>query len=155
MIRPVLIAALGLTACAIAPAPKSLAELHTLEGWRDAKGADMSRAFARGINAAAHGKSRGDMLGLLQAEGYECTYGEASAAYPEPAAVCQKSFATRACQMDWEVTLTNDPKRAGVIDDLGTDFIRDCVGTKGDWPAAKKSAIDDQLAPSLPPQPAQ
>jgi hypothetical protein len=76
-------------------------------------------------------------------------YGEAHQDYPDPMAVCSRSFATRACQMDWEISSTAEN---GMVDDVDGSFRRDCVGTADDWPEPVVSEIDAQLAPVTPPQ---
>jgi hypothetical protein len=95
----------------------------------------------------AKGASRAAAIAQLSEAGYACLYGEAHQDYPEPAAVCARSFATRACQMDWEVVITSDPVLPDSIDSSGGEFRRDCVGIDRDWPEPIKSAIDNQLAP--------
>jgi hypothetical protein len=64
--------------------------------------------------------------------------------------VCSRSFATRRCQMDWEISSTADK---GMVTWVDGAFRRDCVGLADDWPDQVKSAIDDQLAPAAPPAP--
>jgi hypothetical protein len=66
-------------------------------------------------------------------------------------AVCSRSFATRACQFDWEVALTSDPGRPGKVETTETGFRRDCVNAADDWPVPVDSAIGDQLAPDAIP----
>jgi hypothetical protein len=65
-------------------------------------------------------------------------------------AVCTRSFATRACQMTWEIASTADKGR---VKDVDGTFTRDCIGVANDWPEPVKSEIDDQLAPATPPKP--
>jgi hypothetical protein len=137
----------GLGACAHAPPPgASLAALHESTDWASVDGAKLSATLESTLASAATG-GRAALLADLAAAGYECQYGEASADYPEPAAVCKRSFATRACQFDWEVGLTSLPSKPGKVETSDATFTRDCVGLGQDWPVPVKSAIDDQLAP--------
>ncbi len=142
------ILALGLGACAHGMAgPKTVAELHEQHVWQHEPGADLMAAMETGFSRIAHREGRTATLAQLAEAGYECTYGEAHEDYPEPMAVCTRSFASRACQFDWEVWLTSDPKKPDSVDAAGAGFRRDCVGLADDFPEPVKSAIDDQLAP--------
>jgi hypothetical protein len=107
-------------------------------------------ALAASARSILKPMSRPDAIKALNDAGYECTYGEASDAYPDPMAVCTRSFATRACQMTWEISSTAD---RGRVRDVDASFTRDCVGVADDWPAPVESAIDDQLAPGTPAKP--
>ncbi len=148
------LAALAATACAHdGGTAMTISEMHQMHDWQDESGAQLSAALASDVSKIARRAGRAGTLSQLQAEGYECLYGEAHEDYPEPAAVCSRSFATRACQMDWEVTLTSDPERADSVDSTETAFRRDCVGTSTDWPEAFASQIDTQLAPAVLPEP--
>ncbi|MFN7178326.1 hypothetical protein [Hyphomonas sp.] len=146
----------GLAACAHDfPRPKTIAEMHDLNDWQHQRGEKLYVALANDVSRIARRSGRAATLAQLGEAGYECQYGEAHQDYPEPMAVCTRSFATRACQMDWEVTLTSDPERADSVETTGVDFRRDCVGTAADWPEPVESAIDSQLAPppALEPEP--
>ncbi len=166
MIRYALMFAAALAACSPAPAPTpepapappaaavgAPADLSTLEqahDWQHAPGEALNTAWNEGVKALLGKMSRPDIIGAINAAGFECTYGEAHEDYPDPMAVCTRSFATRACQMDWEIASTADK---GMVNEVDGTFTRDCVGTADDWPEPIKSAIDDQLAPApLPPQ---
>ena len=152
--RLVLVAGMvgALAACAHqSPKPQTVLEVHQANDWQYARGEKLYAALANDISRIARKNGRGETLRQLGEAGYECQYGEASEDYPEPMAVCARSFATRACQFDWEVTLTSDPARPDMVDTTDVDFRRDCVSTGDDWPEPVDSAIDDQLAPSLPP----
>ena len=145
------ILALVLGACAHGMAgPKTVTELHEQHVWQHEPGADLRAAMETGFSRIAHREGRIATLAQLAEAGYECTYGEAHEDYPEPMAVCTRSFASRACQFDWEVWLTSDPKKPDSVDAAGAGFRRDCVGLADDFPEPIKSAIDDQLAPPPP-----
>jgi len=144
---PAAFLALVLAACAVAPAPATLGEAASARDWQYGQAADHDRAFSKDVNRILGRMTRSEAIGALQDAGYECIYGEAHEDYPEPAAQCTRGYATRACQMDWEVFLTSVPERPGRIDSLEASFARDCVGTDRDYPEPKISAIDGQLAP--------
>jgi len=146
-----LILALSLAACQGGTQPKTLSEIDQAHEWQRTPGAELNASFSNGVKHVLMAMSREDAIAAVKAEGYECIYGEGNEDYPEPAAQCTKSFATRACQMDWEIFLTSDPKKPGKVDDVDGSYMRDCVGTKDDWPEKKVSPIDDQLAPAQPP----
>lgn len=142
------VAGLAVAACMHeGPRAQSLDELHTGHGWHSEDGKALDRAYAAEVARILVPMRREGALSALGLAGYECIYGEAHTDYPEPAAQCTYSFATRACQMDWEVFLTSDPAMPGGIETLDGAFRRDCVGTDRDWPVAVRSAIDDGLAP--------
>ena len=146
-----LAAALG--ACAHNdPKPQTLSEMHQSHDWQNEPGETLQAALERDVRRIAAREGRAATLAQLGEAGYECQYGEAHEDYPEPMAVCTRSFATRACQMDWEVSLTSDPKKPGSVDTTDAGYRRDCVGTAEDFPEPIKSAIDDQLATPAPPQ---
>ena len=148
---PAAFLAIALAACAVAPAPATLTEAASAHDWGNEPAAALDRAFARDVSRILAGASRSDAIGALNAAGYECIYGEGHEDYPEPAAQCTRAFATRACQMNWEVFLTSVPDRPNRVETLEAGFARDCIGTDRDYPDPKVSAIDDQLAPpSLP-----
>jgi len=164
MNRIALIAALaaistGLAACApkepqaAAPAtpesaaPADLKALEQAHDWQHEPGEALNKAWNDQSKAMLMKLSRPDAIKLINDAGFECTYGEAHQDYPDPMAVCTRSFATRSCQMDWEVWSTADK---GHTNDAGGEFKRDCVGVADDWPEPIKSAIDDQLAPQTP-----
>lgn len=137
-----------LLAAACTAAPVNLADAAAKHDWGNEPGAKLGSAFQQDVKRALGKRTRTDALSQIQSAGYECTFGEAHDDYPEPAAVCTRSFATRACQMDWEIMLTSDPKRPNSIEDIGGDFRRDCVGVDRDFPEPIRSSIDDQLAPA-------
>jgi hypothetical protein len=144
----VLILAAGLGACAHGAAgPKTVTELHQQHTWQHEPGAELLADMEKQVGRIARREGRAATLAQLAEAGYECTYGEAHPDYPEPMAVCTRSFATRACQFDWELSLTSDPKTPDSVDETDAGFKRDCVGTGDDWPEPVNSAIDDQLAP--------
>ncbi len=159
-----LIAALALCACqpatetASAPAedlqptptaqPADLKTLETAHDWANGPGEKLSADFNAGAVAILARMSRPDAIKAITEAGFECQYGEAHPDYPDPMAVCTRSFATRACQMDWEIASTADD---GIVDEVTGSFRRDCVGTDQDWPDKVSSPIDDQLAPARPP----
>ena len=161
MKRHALIAALALAACtpaaqtASAPtepaAPVQPADLKALDAahdWQNEAGEKLNADFATGARAILGKMTRPDIITAQIDAGFECTYGEAHQDYPDPMAVCTKSFATRACQFDWEIASTADK---GMVDEVTASFKRDCVGTDQDWPDKIESAIDDQLAPAPTP----
>jgi hypothetical protein len=158
MKRVALIAALALAACtpaaqtASAPAepaapvhPADLKALDAAHDWQNEPGERLNADFAAGAKAILGKMTRPDIIAAQNEAGFECTYGEAHQDYPDPMAVCTKSFATRACQFDWEIASTADK---GMVDEVTASFKRDCVGADQDWPDKVKSAIDDQLAPA-------
>lgn len=135
-----------------APAPTDLKGLEAAHDWQYGAGETLNAAWNRGVVAILGEMSRPDAIGAITAAGFECIYGEAHEDYPDPMAVCTRSFATRRCQMDWEIASTADK---GMVTSAEGMFKRDCVGLDDDWPDKIKSAIDDQLAPPppLPPAP--
>lgn len=142
----------GLGACAHGnPKPQTILEMHQTNDWAYDRGERLYAALANDVSRIARKNGRAATLEQLAEAGYTCEYGEAHEDYPEPAAVCTRSFATRACQFDWEVTVTSAPKRADSIYTTDVDFRRDCVNTGLDWPEPVRSAIDDGLAPAEPP----
>lgn len=128
--------------------PAKLADLEAAHDWQYEPGQKLNAAWNDGVKALLGKMSRPDIIGAINAAGFECMYGEAHEDYPDPMAVCTRSFATRRCQMDWEIASTADK---GMVDEVDGSFKRDCVGTADDWPEPIKSAIDDQLAPATPP----
>lgn len=146
------LAVLIVAACAYGgPAPQTVGEIHQANDWQYGEGEQLQAVLAREFARIASKADRTATLGQLQAAGYECSYGEGHEDYPEPAAVCAYSSATRACQMDWELSLTSDPARPDSVDWTEAVFRRDCVGTADDWPGPVSSEIDLQLAPMVPP----
>lgn len=142
-----------IAACAYGgPAPQTVAGIHQANDWQHGEGAQLQAALARNFAHIAQEAGRAATLAQIQAAGYECTYGEGHEDYPEPAAVCAYSFATRACQMDWKLSLTSDPARPDSVDWTDAAFRRDCVGTADDWPGPVASEVDLQLAPMTPPE---
>jgi hypothetical protein len=151
-----LASAMTLAACSPAPHKADAPQPPTLEGlaqahdWQHEGGKALDDALVASARSILKPLSRPDAIKALNDAGYECIYGEASDAYPDPMAVCTRSFATRACQMTWEISSTAD---RGRVQDVDAAFTRDCVGVVDDWPAPVKSAIDDQLAPGVPTRP--
>jgi hypothetical protein len=137
---------LALGACETEPA--TLEELHQTLDWDMDDGRQLNDTYASGVRRILGSLSRPDEIDLLKAAGYECIFGEGHELYPDPAAQCTRSFATRECQFDWEVFTTVGDDRK--LDDVEASFRRDCVGTDRDWPDAVNSPIDDQLAPPPP-----
>jgi hypothetical protein len=137
----------------VAGAPTTLKDLEAAHDWQHEGGEAVNKAWNDGVKAILSKMSRPDAIGAIKEAGFECIYGEAHETYPDPAAQCTRSFATRACQMDWEIFSTADK---GMVDEVDGSFKRDCVGVADDWPDPIKSAIDDQLAPgpALPSTPA-
>lgn len=127
---------------AVALLAASCASTETAD-WAGDSGKSLAAEYKRDMTRRLVGRDIGDALETLKADGYDCATGEAHEAHPDPISVCRKSFATRACQTDWEVTLS--PRKA-VVRNAETEFTRDCVGVDRDWPAPKRSAIDDGLA---------
>lgn len=151
MLRGILVA-FGVVAAACAhpvPAPDSFVAMHARHDWQNWKGERLQAAMSADTSRIAAANGRAATLELLSNAAYDCTYGEGHADYPEPGALCARSFATRACQFDWEVFLTSDPARPDSVESAEATFRRDCVGTAADWPDPIVSAIDDQLAPSI------
>ncbi len=156
------LSAAAFTACAPAPtptpepapappsaaAPADLEALKTAHDWQNDPGAALNASWNDGVKAILGKMSRPDIIAAVNAAGFECIYGEGHEDYPDPAAQCTRSFATRACQMDWEIFSTADK---GMVDEVDGSFKRDCVGTDDDWPDKINSAIDNQLAPQSPP----
>jgi hypothetical protein len=147
-----LIPVVALAACQDAKpvGAKTLPALYQAHDWEREPGKQVELAFAEGAIAILKPMTRPDAIAALQQAGYQCIYGEASDDYPDPAAQCTKSFATRACQMDWDITSTAEK---GKVADVSVTFRRDCVGVDDDWPDKVRSPIDDQLAPAPNPKP--
>lgn len=140
---------LGVLVLGCAPPPDTLPLLHDAHDWQNEDGARLATAYSRGARHILQGLARPDDTQLLGKAGYACIYGEAHQEYPDPTAQCTRSFATRSCQLDWEIYTSIE---SGRVDHVEANFTRDCVGTDRDWPSPKESAIDDQLAPpNLPP----
>lgn len=130
--------------------PADLKSLEASRDWQYGDGAELNAAWSAGVETLLGKMNRSDVIAAITDAGFECQYGEAHEAYPDPMAVCTRSFATRACQMDWEIASTADQ---GMVDEVDGMFRRDCVGIDRDWPEPKRSAIDDQLAPATLPAP--
>ncbi len=135
----------------VAAAPADLEALKAAHDWQYDPGEKLNADWNAGAKAILGKMSRPDAIGAIQAAGFECIYGEGSEDYPDPAAQCTRSFATRDCQMDWEIFSTADK---GMVTDVDGSFKRDCVLTDRDWPDKINSAIDEGLAPQTPPPPA-
>jgi len=131
----------------IAASPGTLSELASYRDWTSGDPVKHAVAFDADVRRILAPMSRGQTIEAFGDAGYECEYGEAHEQYPDPMQVCTRGFATRECQMDWEISTTADK---GMTTEVLTDFKRDCVGTEKDWPHAVESAIDDQLAPLSP-----
>jgi hypothetical protein len=134
---------------AAAVGPADLKALEAAHDWQHEPGAALNAAWNAGVVSLLGKMSRPEIIGAINAAGFECMYGEAHQDYPDPMAVCSRSFATRACQMDWEISSTAEN---GMVDEVDGSFRRDCVGTADDWPEPVVSEIDAQLAPTTPPQ---
>lgn len=145
---------LALGGCAhLVSGPQTILEMHQEADWQHGAGETVAASMERNVARISRTIGRQATLDQLGAAGYECQYGEAHADYPEPMAMCTNGFATRACQFDWEVMLTSDPRRPGEVETSETGFTRDCVNAADDWPLPVDSAIGDQLAPDvLPPE---
>ncbi|MFT3724696.1 MAG: hypothetical protein QM773_14075 [Hyphomonadaceae bacterium] len=163
MLRLTLLAALALAACspaqhpAATPAPEpapatatpaDLKALETAHDWQHEPGDKLNADWNAGVKAILGKLSRPAAIKAITIAGFECTYGEAHEDYPDPAAQCTRSFATRACQMDWEIFSTADK---GMVNEVDGSYRRDCVGTDDDWPDKVNSPIDSQLTPQTPP----
>lgn len=134
----------------LAAKPASLKELEAAHDWANETGEKLNASWNEGVKAILGKMSRPDAIKAITEAGFECQYGEAHETYPDPMAVCTRSFATRECQMDWEISSTADK---GMVDEADGSYKRDCVGVDRDWPEPVKSAIDDQLAPATLPKP--
>jgi hypothetical protein len=128
--------------------PKTLAELESAHDWQHGAGEKLNADWNTGVQAILGKLSRPEAIAAIEAAGFACIYGEAHQDYPDPMAVCSRSFATRSCQMDWEISSTADK---GMVDEVDGAYRRDCVGVADDWPEPVKSAIDEQLAPGPTP----
>ncbi len=160
MIRYALLSAALLAACSPAPTrepapappvaakPADLAALEAAHDWQYDPGEALNVSWNEGVKAILGQMSRADAIGAIEAAGFECMYGEAHEDYPDPMAVCTHSFATRDCQMDWEIASTADK---AMVDEVDATFKRDCVLTDRDWPDKINSAIDGGLAPATTP----
>jgi hypothetical protein len=129
-------------------APANLKALEVAHDWQYGDGAKLNADWNAGVKAVLGKMSRPDAIGAITGAGFDCIYGEAHEDYPDPMAVCSRSFATRDCQMGWEIASTADKGRVNEVDGM---FTRDCVGIDRDWPDPIRSAIDDQLGPTPPP----
>ena len=130
------------------PGPETLADLEAAYDWQYEPGQKLNADWATGVQGILGDLSRPKAIEAIEAAGFDCEYGEAHQDYPDPMAVCTRAFATRSCQMDWEISSTADK---GMVTWVDGAFRRDCVGLDSDWPDQVKSAIDDQLAPMTPP----
>ena len=89
------LAALVVAACAHdSGKPQTVREMHQIHDWQHDRGARLYAALANDVSRIARKAGRAGTLAQLQAEGYGCFYGEAHEDYPEPAAVCSRSFAS-------------------------------------------------------------
>lgn len=148
MIRYGSLLALALAACQ-PQGPATLDALEQAHDWQHEAGDKLNADFDAGVKAILLKMKRPDAIEAITKAGFECVYGEAHQDYPDPMAVCTKEFATRACQMTWEISSTADK---GMVDDADGAFKRDCVGTDDDWPDKVNSPIDNQIAPPAPPE---
>ncbi len=142
-------AAAARPADASVPPPSTLKELEAAHDWQHSPGEALNAAWVSGVEAILGKLSRPAAIDGISEAGFSCIYGEAHQDYPDPMAVCTRSFATRACQMDWEISSTAHMGMVGSVDGA---FRRDCVGLDDDWPDKVNSANDDQLAPQPAPQ---
>jgi opacity protein-like surface antigen len=157
------VAGLAMLAAACAPAPetpapappapetsgpRTLTELESAHDWQRGSGEKLNADWNTGVQGVLGKLSRPDAIAAIEGAGFACTYGEAHQDYPDPMAVCTRSFATRSCQMDWEISSTAE---GGMVESVDGLFRRDCVGVDDDWPDEIRSAIDDQVAPAQPP----
>src|SRR5690349_4608445 len=124
----------------LAAAPASLKDLESAHDWANETGEKLNGSWNDGVKAIIGEMSRQEAIQAITAAGFECQYGEAHENYPDPMAVCTRSFATRECQTDWEISSTAEK---GMVDEADGSFTRDCVGVDRDYPEPKKSAIDD------------
>lgn len=129
------------------PGAGSLSEIENASNWNLDDGDALAFRYQRDMRRLLVGRDIAGALGELRADGYECATGEAHEDHPDPMSKCKKSFATRACQLDWRVEVQAQEATVSAVE---TDFARDCVGDNRDYPEAKRSAIDDQLAPAKP-----
>lgn len=136
---------LATTALSDAQEASSLEGVHAAHDWQHGSGAELEAAYDLSVREALEPLRRMEAIEALTDAGYDCIFGEAHEDYPEPAAQCVRSFATRACQMDWEVFVT---AANGRVDEVTGSFVRDCVGDNRDWPRPLHSPIDEQLAPA-------
>ncbi|MEZ6031156.1 MAG: hypothetical protein R3C46_15605 [Hyphomonadaceae bacterium] len=142
--------ALLASACAMGPTdpgPRSLTDLEAAHDWQYEPGERLNADWVSGAQGILGPLSRPKAMDAIRAAGFACIFGEAHQDYPDPMAVCTRSFATRRCQMTWEISSTADK---GMVDWVDGSFQRDCVGLEDDWPEKIRSAIDDQLAPAQP-----
>jgi hypothetical protein len=134
-----------------AATPVDLKALEAAHDWQHDPGEKLNADWNDGVKAILGKLSRPAAIEAITGAGFECTYGEAHEDYPDPMAVCSRSFATRSCQMDWEISSTADK---GMVTEVDGAYKRDCVGTDDDWPDKINSPIDEQLAPpNLPATP--
>ena len=144
MLRATLLASLALAVCSpaappaptpeppapVAAAPIDLKALEAAHDWQHDPGEKLNADWIAGAKAILGKLSRPDAIDAINAAGFECIYGEAHEDYPDPMAVCSRSFATRSCQMDWEIASTADK---GMVQDVDGAFRRDCVGLDDDF----------------------
>ncbi|MEQ1784932.1 MAG: hypothetical protein ABMA14_26595, partial [Hyphomonadaceae bacterium] len=87
---------------AAAATPATLDALKEASDWQYEPGEKLNASWNDAVKAILGKLSRPEAINAIQAAGFECIYGEGSEDYPDPAAQCTRSFATRDCQMDWE-----------------------------------------------------
>jgi hypothetical protein len=126
-----------LSGCVSGPRPATVADIASAHDWQNEPGASLNAGFQADMLRLLKGLAPESAAATLREAQYECEVGDATA--------CNRSFATRACQMDWTVAF---PTNGGAIRAVAANFRRDCVGRTGDWPEARNSAIDDQVAPA-------
>ncbi|MEQ1929915.1 MAG: hypothetical protein ABL957_05200 [Parvularculaceae bacterium] len=129
------------------PGPATFADLDRAYDWNLDDGDALASSFERDLRRLLLGRNIGDALQQLRGAGYDCETGEAHERHPDPLSVCTKSFATRACQLDWRAELQPEQDAVRSVD---AGFSRDCVGVNRDFPGEQRSAIDDQLTPMKP-----
>ena len=78
-----------------AVAPVDLKALEAAHDWQYEPGDKLNADWDAGVKALLGKMSRPDIIGAVNAAGFECIYGEGHEDYPDPAAQCTRSFATR------------------------------------------------------------
>ena len=125
----------------------SLSTLIAAYDWQYESGEELNAAWNTGTKKLLGKMSQSDVIRVIQEAGFSCTSGESQKNHPEPTAVCASGFATRDCQINWEIASTSAKGKVQV----DGSFKRDCALADRDWPDKVNSAIDDGLAPQMPP----